>query len=93
MLLNAGGVGTRVGGVELDEDLPRVHRVAVLHEHPFDDAGLERLNGLGAIADDNATLRDGDDVDLARIDQTSAATNSAQIAQAKRLGAGCAGDS
>ena len=54
LLAMLAAVGAGVGGVELDQHLAGLHRVAVLDEHALDDAGLERLQGLAAVADDDA---------------------------------------
>ena len=65
LLLHAVLVGLRVGRVEFHQHLAGLHRVAVAHQHALDDAGFERLDGLGALADHDAARRHGDDVDLA----------------------------
>jgi hypothetical protein len=65
LLLHAGGVGGRDRGVKLHQHLAHLHAVTVFHEHALDDALLQRLQRLGALADDDAPGSDSDDVDLA----------------------------
>ena len=65
LLAHAGLVGAGVGGVKLNQHLAGFDGVAVLHQHTLDDAGFQRLQGLGGVADDDAALGHGHDVDLA----------------------------
>ena len=59
------GVVTAQRGHHGATALAGVHLVAILHEHALDDAALQWLHQLGPLADDDAALRYGDDVDLA----------------------------
>jgi hypothetical protein len=51
--------------VELDQDLPGRDAIAVAHVNGRDDAGLERLDGLGPAGRHDLALGGGDNVGMA----------------------------
>ena len=53
------------GAVELDQDLPALTLIAVPHMDGRDDAGFQRLNGLGAAGRHDLARRGRDNVDMA----------------------------
>jgi len=64
LLANARRIRGRIGRVELDPYRAGADRITVLHEDMLDDAGLERLQGLAAVADDDPPQCHRDDVEL-----------------------------
>ena len=67
------------GRIELDQDIAGLDALPVLHMDRAHDAGLERLDDLGAAARHDLARRGGDDVDVPEQAQASAAQNSAMI--------------
>ena len=65
LLLHARLVGAGVGRVQFHQHLAGLHAVAVAYQHALDDARIERLDRLGALAHHDAAGRDGHDIDLA----------------------------
>jgi hypothetical protein len=57
-------VGGGHGAVQLDEQVAGLDLVAILDVDGLDDAAFQRLYGLAALADHDAALRHGHDVDL-----------------------------
>jgi hypothetical protein len=80
MILHAGPISAGVGGVRFHQHLALLHRIAILDQHALDDAGLQQLQGLGALAHHDAALSDGGDVDLAE-DGPGGAQNGAVASQ------------
>ncbi len=60
-----GDVGGVAGGIELDQQVAGLDRLAVAHMDGLDHPGLERLDHLVAAMDDDLARRGRHDVDLA----------------------------
>ena len=88
LLLHTGAIGCRMGGVELDQQLPGPHEVTILDQHPADDAGLERLQRLAVVVDDDSAGATATISICPNIAQSSASRNRQQTAIAARRGAG-----
>jgi hypothetical protein len=65
LLLHAGLIGSGHSGVQRNQYLAGFHPVTIFHHDGLDYTGLQRLDDLGAVGDDDAPRGNRHDVHLA----------------------------